>query len=244
MKLLDVRNLNKTIDNKSPLFGQITHYWPNSNPSLSDYEFLGWDVYYTASPNAKVFDYMTMYYYGGDDDTAVRENWDYIPDGNLTAVAKWKYVDPNDKTSLSLSSTLVKLNDNFKANIALPNTIKYPKYDIKTTSILADITNCFLQYIYINDNEKKKALSVKLNRLIKNINISTFSDFDQLQNMLIRYLLRNIYFFESARRKRETNLILHNRQIEMPSIDLKDNTIGDALRIIVNSGDYNLILVY
>ena len=129
-----------------------------------------------------------------------------------------------------------------KANIALPNTIKYPKYDIKTTSILADITNCFLQYIYINDNEKKKALLVKLNRLIKNINISTFSDFDQLQNMLIRYLLRNIYFFESARRKRETNLILHNRQIEMPSIDLKDNTIGDALRIIVNSGDYNLIL--
>jgi hypothetical protein len=81
-----------------------------------------------------------------------------------------------------------------------------------------------------------------MNKLISNINFSSFSDFEKLQNMLIRYLLRNIYFFESTRRRRETNLILQTRKIEMPRINMSNNSIGEALNLIVNSGEYNMIL--
>ena len=129
-----------------------------------------------------------------------------------------------------------------KAGLNLPQTFKYPRFNVQTTNALADILNCFLQYIYIKDDEKKKTLLVKMNKLISNINFSSFSDFEKLQNMLIRYLLRNIYFFESTRRRRETNLILQTRKIEMPRINMSNNSIGEALNLIVNSGEYNMIL--
>ena len=43
----------------------------------------------------------------------------------------------------------------------------------------------------------------KLNKIINNVDISSQRDFENLQNMLIRFLLRNIYFYESSRRRKD-----------------------------------------
>jgi len=60
--------------------------------------------------------------------------------------------------------------------------------------------------------------------------------------MLIRFLLRNIYFFESARRKIDSNLVLEKRNIEIPNFNHNNSILNDYLRLIVNNKDYNSIL--
>ena len=120
--------------------------------------------------------------------------------------------------------------------------VRYPRFNIKTTNALADVVNCFLFYIYSNDSEKKALLLEKTNSIIDNINIDSQEDFEQLQNMLIRFLLRNLYFFEKSSRKSESNLILTNRDIVVPTFVRKNDTLGDALKVIVNDKDYSAIL--
>lgn len=129
------------------------------------------------------------------------------------------------------------------AGIDIPQTIKYPKFSIQTTNALADITNCFLQYIYSTNIEKKRVSLAKMKKIMESINYNgSEKEFDILQNMLIRYLLRNIYFFESAKRKDDSNLVLETREIEAPAIAGKDNSLTDSLNIIINSNDYKRIL--
>ena len=43
---------------------------------------------------------------------------------------------------------------------------------------------------------------MKLKKIIKKVDISSNSDFETLQNMFIRYLLRNMYFFEKCNRQK------------------------------------------
>ena len=82
-----------------------------------------------------------------------------------------------------------------------------------------------------------------MRQIIDNVNYSgKCEDFDKLQNMLIRYLLRNIYFFESAKRKNETNIILETREIEIPNMVGLDSSLKDSLGMIISSNDYRNIL--
>ena len=91
--------------------------------------------------------------------------------------------------------------------------------------------------------EKKKSSLIKMKKAIENINYSgSQKEFDMLQNMLIRYLLRNIYFFESAKRKEESDLVLSTREVEIPAMVGIDNSLRESLNIIINSKDYNNIL--
>ena len=122
-----------------------------------------------------------------------------------------------------------------------PNTIKYPRFNIKTTNTLADIVNCFLQYIYIEDNEKKAMLLKKLNKLVDKVDISSKQEFEELQNMLIRFLLRNIYFYERSRRKTESDIVLTKKDIIVPKFT-SNNNVEEALTIIINNHEYNSIL--
>ena len=43
-----------------------------------------------------------------------------------------------------------------KADMDIPSTFKYPKFNIQSTNSLADVINCFLQYLYSTDSVKKK----------------------------------------------------------------------------------------
>lgn len=122
-----------------------------------------------------------------------------------------------------------------------PNTIKYPRFNIKTTNALADIVNSFLQYIYITDNEKKAMLLKKLNKLVDKVDISSKQEFEELQNMLIRFLLRNIYFYERSRRKTESDSVLTKKDIIVPKFT-SNNNVEEALSTIINNQEYNNIL--
>lgn len=122
-----------------------------------------------------------------------------------------------------------------------PNTIKYPRFNIKTTNTLADIVNCFLQYIYITDNEKKATLLKKINKLIDKVDISSKQEFEELQNILIRFLLRNIYFYERSRRKTESDIVLTKKDIIVPKFTFNNN-VEEALATIINNQEYNNIL--
>lgn len=130
----------------------------------------------------------------------------------------------------------------YKAGMKEPDTIKYPRFSVQTTNAFGDLTNCFLQYIYSNDNEKKKTLLVKMRRIMKNMDFKSQKDFETLENMMIRYLLRNIYFFETTKRRKESEFILLNRDIEIPSIIRTNKPLGNAIDTIIQSDDYNRIL--
>ena len=129
-----------------------------------------------------------------------------------------------------------------KIGIAAPKTIRYPKFSIQTTNVFADVINSYLHYIYTLDKEKKALILKKLNILVKKINISSQMDFERLENMMIRFLLRNIYFYEGSRRKKDSDLVLSKRDIEVPSIVRINSSLNDALKIIVTSKEYNSIL--
>ncbi len=147
----------------------------------------------------------------------------------------------DDFIKVNGGSLLEKYANNTELDI--PKTIKYPKFSIKTTNAQADIINSFLQYTYSNNMEKKKSSLIKMKKAIENINYSgSQKEFDMLQNMLIRYLLRNIYFFESAKRKEESDLVLSTREVEIPAMVGIDNSLRESLNIIINSKDYNNIL--
>ena len=147
----------------------------------------------------------------------------------------------DDFIKVNGGSLLEKYANN--TGLDIPKTIKYPKFSIKTTNAQADIINSFLQYTYSNNMEKKKSSLIKMKKAIENINYSgSQKEFDMLQNMLIRYLLRNIYFFESAKRKEESDLVLSTRKVEIPAMVGIDNSLRESLNIIINSKDYNNIL--
>ena len=122
------------------------------------------------------------------------------------------------------------------------NHLIYPKFNIQSTNSLADVVNCFLQYIYSNDSEKKKTSLVKMKKVMSKINITEQYSFEELQNMLIRYLLRNIYFFENTKRVDESNLILNTRNIELPLSITLNKRLGDQLLTVMSSREYNNIL--
>ena len=129
-----------------------------------------------------------------------------------------------------------------KIGIKNLQTIKYPKFNIQTTSALADVVNCFLQYIYTEDKEKKTLALKKLNKIINNVDISSQRDFENLQNMLIRFLLRNIYFYESSRRRKESDIVLAKRDIEIPEFVGMNSSLKDSLKNIISGKEYYNIL--
>ena len=129
-----------------------------------------------------------------------------------------------------------------KSGMNNPQTIRYPRFSVQTTNAFGDITNSILQYIYSINNEKKKTLLIKMRKIIKNLDFSSQADFETLENMLIRYLLRNIYFFETTRRTSESDIILFKREIELPDIIQTTPFLEEALRKIIQSDNYNRIL--
>ena len=128
-----------------------------------------------------------------------------------------------------------------KFGIKSPSTVRYPRFNIQTTNSLADVVNYFLQYIYTTDNEKKLLLQKKLNKIMEKVNISSQKDFDDLQNMLIRFLLRNIYFYERSRRRTESNIVLEKKDIIIPKF-ITNNSLEEALNTIVHDNEYYSIL--
>jgi len=129
-----------------------------------------------------------------------------------------------------------------KTGISTPKTIRYPRFSVQTTNAFADVINCFLQYIYTIDKEKKVLALRKMNKVMENIDISSQMDFEKLQNMLIRYLLRNIYFYERCKRRTESDLVLAKKKIEVPAFAIKNSSLGEALKIIVSDKEYQSIL--
>lgn len=129
-----------------------------------------------------------------------------------------------------------------KSGMNNPQTIRYPRFSVQTTNAFGDIINSILQYIYSINNEKKKTLLIKMRKIIKNLDFSSQADFETLENMLIRYLLRNIYFFETTRRTSESDIILFKREIELPDIIQTTPFLEEALRKIIQSDNYNRIL--
>ena len=128
-----------------------------------------------------------------------------------------------------------------KFGIKSPDTIRYPRFSIQTTNSLADVVNCFLQYIYTTDVEKKILLQKKIIKIMEKVDISTEKDFDDLQNMLIRFLLRNIYFYERSRRRTESNIVLEKKDIIIPKF-ITNNSLEEALNTIVHDNEYYSIL--
>lgn len=129
-----------------------------------------------------------------------------------------------------------------KTGLDKPKTMKYPRFNVQTTNSMADIINCFLQYVYSTDSSKKRTTLFKLKSIINREYKDSDINNDELENMLIRYLLRNIYFLESSKRKDDINLILQTRDIEIPEVISLNKSIGNQLSIIINSNDYNNIL--
>ena len=129
-----------------------------------------------------------------------------------------------------------------KSGIKTPSTIKYPRFNIQTTNALADAVNSFLLYTYTTDKDKKILSLKKLNKVMDKIDISSQEDFDELQNMLIRFLLRNLYFYERSRRKTESDIVLEKRDIIIPQLSITDNNFKESLEDIVNNQEYQSIL--
>ncbi len=129
-----------------------------------------------------------------------------------------------------------------RIGIAEPKTIRYPKFTVKTTTAFSEIMNYFLQYIYATNPEKKPLLYRKINLIMENLDNSTQMNFEQLQNMFIRFLLRNIYFFEKCNRTKESEYVLSMNKIEIPPFSLKKGLIADYLKQISIGTDYNSIL--
>ena len=129
-----------------------------------------------------------------------------------------------------------------KSGIKTPSTIRYPRFNIQTTNALADAVNSFLLYTYTTDKDKKILSLKKLNKVMDKIDISSQQDFDELQNMFIRFLLRNLYFYERSRRKTESDIVLEKKDIIIPQLSITDNNFKESLEDIVNNSEYQDIL--
>ena len=129
-----------------------------------------------------------------------------------------------------------------KLGLDNPTTIKYPRFSVQTTNAFADLVNCFFQYNYSPDKEKKILSLKKMNKIMEKKDISSQIDIGKLQNMIIRYLLRNIYFYESCRRKKDSDIVLLKRDIEIPEFVGMNKSFGEALKIIVSDKEYFNIL--
>ena len=138
-------------------------------------------------------------------------------------------------------SSLLELYAN-KGGVEIPDSIQCPKFNIQTTTAMADVVNCFLQYLYSSDSDKKKTSLIKMKKIMSNVDINSQKDFEKLQNMMIRYLLRNIYFFECSRRKNDSNLVLQTREVEVPSMVGCNSTLLNSFGLVINSKDYQNIL--
>ena len=138
-------------------------------------------------------------------------------------------------------SSLLELYAN-KGGVEIPDSMQCPKFSIQSTTAMADVVNCFLQYLYSSDSDKKKTSLIKMKKIMNNVDINSQKDFEELQNMMIRYLLRNIYFFECSRRKNDSNLVLQTREVEVPSMVGCNSTLLDSFGLVINSKDYQNIL--
>ena len=129
-----------------------------------------------------------------------------------------------------------------KIGITNPQTFKLPQFNIQTTNMFADIINCYLQYIYTVDKNKKDLLLRKINSILQNSDISSQINLEKLENMLIRFLLRNLYFYETCKRKKDSELVLATKKIEVPSFVGKNKDLGEALRIVISNQEYSKII--
>ena len=124
------------------------------------------------------------------------------------------------------------------AGINTPQTIRYPRFNVHATNSLADFTNCFLHYIYTTDDLKKRILLQKMEIIAEAIVLSDENGLAILQNMIIRYFLRNIYFLENANRTDEVDSILSTGEIILPSGTLSNRSLEEALNGIIVGSQY------
>lgn len=83
----------------------------------------------------------------------------------------------------------------------------FPNYNVNFLRNEGDISNLILQYLYQKGYpEKKKAILCKLNNIARNISLDSI-DKNTLEDILIRFLIRNILFFYTRSRYSEIDAI-------------------------------------
>lgn len=158
-------------------------------------------------------------------------------DANITP--PFVYV-PKDFISFKGSSVLEKYCNIYMSNYS--KDFYFPFYEANFLNTNGDISNLVLQYLYqLGYPEKKKEILHKLNIILNNFPNEDFNNLNNLEDTLIRFLIRNILFFKTVKRDNEIIAIQNGKH----NIDQIKNSLprffNEYLNEIINNpnSEYN-----
>ena len=79
----------------------------------------------------------------------------------------------------------------------------FPNYDVNFLTTPANIASLVLQIIYQNENLNKRAMSLKKLKYVSRNPKEKYSDLKELEDVFIRFLIRNISLLDTVKRKSE-----------------------------------------
>lgn len=151
-------------------------------------------------------------------------------DANLVPI---NYYKDTDFIIYEDSSTIEKFLA--KNNSSILDECTFPRFNATFLTAEADISNLILQILFQKDNTAKKDIAIKKLLYISKYFIKDI-DSNNLEDILIRYMLRNITFLYTLRRISEIEYI---KSIHIPNDMSFPNKIKDTLdSILLNPNSY------
>lgn len=112
---------------------------------------------------------------------------------------------PKDFTINEGMSDLEKLC--LKYNYDVVSECYFPKYSVVTLKSAGDIANLILQYLFQANSNNKAKIIKKIKFIMLRLTSQDRESLDDLEEIIIRYLIRNILFLSKARRMDEIAFI-------------------------------------
>lgn len=124
-------------------------------------------------------------------------------------------------------STLEKM---LKNEMNLTSEFKFPKYESRCLTVNGDIANIMLQILFQQGHiERKVGAFKKLNYIYRTKVNRDFLNIDNLEDIMIRFFIRNISFFHMTRRRSEIDYINYGYK----NLDLFMDNLPFDLKLIM-----------
>lgn len=135
---------------------------------------------------------------------------------------------PKDFTVNEGMSDLEKLC--LKYNYDVVSKCYFPKYSVVTLKAAGDIANLILQYLFQANRNNKAKIMKKIKFIMLRLTAQDKESLDDLEEIIIRYLIRNILFLTKARRIDEIAFI----RATNINLDDLDKNLPESIKPLMN----------
>ena len=135
---------------------------------------------------------------------------------------------PKDFTINEGMSDLEKLC--LKYNYDVVSKCYFPKYSVVTLKAAGDIANLILQYLFQANRNNKAKIMKKIKFIMLRLTAQDKESLDDLEEIIIRYLIRNILFLTKARRIDEIAFI----RATNINLDDLDKNLPESIKPLMN----------